>query len=196
MRIGKPILTDDFFYISACRFFKTSDHICYLSIIILIFTNRSNARFHCPVSVSKYLPAHCYIMTQEPSPDSSSQILHIFILPHTATTSYTYAANFSPTYSYFSSQHPSYMAIWYTPADNPRCIMRGATISQLLCFCWSIHFNPRPSCEERLRPKLPEPYRYYFNPRPSCEERQSKTFNAPYASIFQSTLLMRGATFI
>ena len=56
-------------------------------------------------------------------------------------------------------------------------------------------FNPRSSCEER-------PTAAYhavacpadFNPRSSCEERLRSELTRLFANIFQSTLLMRGAT--
>ena len=78
------------------------------------------------------------------------------------------------------------------------------------------HFNPRSSCEER---RLTQGYRSvqqisihapharsdrtasssswriaYFNPRSSCEERHNEVLAAPPLEVFQSTLLMRGAT--
>ena len=57
------------------------------------------------------------------------------------------------------------------------------------------HFNPRSSCEERptrtgLSKTLSD-----FNPRSSCEERRAIDCNVCNdITIFQSTLLMRGAT--
>ena len=81
------------------------------------------------------------------------------------------------------------------------------------------YFNPRSSCEERL-PDLTSPrVRPYFNPRSSCEERRPRrlllraqriiSIHAPHArsdvydwcsraglEVFQSTLLMRGATIL
>ena len=73
--------------------------------------------------------------------------------------------------------------------------MRGATVSCTTTTPFFYDFNPRSSCEER-------PYRTrqfrrsrHFNPRSSCEERRE---NLPALlsdrRIFQSTLLMRGAT--
>ena len=78
------------------------------------------------------------------------------------------------------------------------------------------HFNPRSSCEERRRQYSGRAAYFYFNPRSSCEERpggwyrgrRCANFN-PRSSceerptptlwssgvfLFQSTLLMRGAT--
>ena len=57
------------------------------------------------------------------------------------------------------------------------------------------HFNPRSSCEER--PASPPPSAAggsNFNPRSSCEERRFFFLYAAFALLFQSTLLMRGAT--
>ena len=79
-------------------------------------------------------------------------------------------------------------------------------------------FNPRSSCEERRRPAIGLVYVQNFNPRSSCEERHASrwrrvgrraiSIHAPHArsdiidfqrytdgNAFQSTLLMRGATF-
>ena len=58
------------------------------------------------------------------------------------------------------------------------------------------HFNPRSSCEERpIRMARNSTRSSYFNPRSSCEERLKPSASAPFTIIFQSTLLMRGATF-
>ena len=101
------------------------------------------------------------------------------------------------------------------PSFQSTLLMRGATAS-----CRSAHrgrhFNPRSSCEERLRwcsaaasrghfnprsscEERPASVRTscrtsYFNPRSSCEERQDKPGPKYQLIIFQSTLLMRGAT--
>ena len=79
------------------------------------------------------------------------------------------------------------------------------------------YFNPRSSCEERRDVKtysaqsytisihapharsdlwVSPSYRHgrNFNPRSSCEERPNTAFNKSENRIFQSTLLMRGAT--
>ena len=79
---------------------------------------------------------------------------------------------------------------------NPRssCEERLASLSGLP---WSFHdFNPRSSCEERLAARhiacLP---RLNFNPRSSCEDRLfDVTTDYLLGRTFQSTLLMRGAT--
>ena len=56
------------------------------------------------------------------------------------------------------------------------------------------YFNPRSSCEERLRDSEFFDSVHNFNPRSSCEERLSAIKSAADDMIFQSTLLMRGAT--
>ena len=85
-----------------------------------------------------------------------------------------------------------------------------------LCTSSKAHFNPRSSCEERLATVGIMPAFSYFNPRSSCEERQHSPIASNLASnfnprssceerpvyneqfkqdlLFQSTLLMRGAT--
>ena len=57
------------------------------------------------------------------------------------------------------------------------------------------NFNPRSSCEERQYccGNCKRAY-YNFNPRSSCEERRRITSRRRCDGIFQSTLLMRGAT--
>ena len=55
-------------------------------------------------------------------------------------------------------------------------------------------FNPRSSCEERLGASTYVCCGIDFNPRSSCEERQFCQNLLPIKHIFQSTLLMRGAT--
>ena len=57
------------------------------------------------------------------------------------------------------------------------------------------YFNPRSSCEERHKRRQNRGRRRYFNPRSSCEERRpAAAAGDGWAKIFQSTLLMRGAT--
>ena len=74
--------------------------------------------------------------------------------------------------------------------------MRGATIDFLTHNYSRYNFNPRSSCEERHRKNLSRQPSCHFNPRSSCEERLDD-FLVEYVGIraFQSTLLMRGATF-
>ena len=96
-------------------------------------------------------------------------------------------------------------------------LMRGATLPSSFCLISVIHFNPRSSCEERRR-ETSRGQRYYrisihapharsdslslqlpswtdnFNPRSSCEERLRPSYGLVCLYIFQSTLLMRGAT--
>ena len=50
--------------------------------------------------------------------------------------------------------------------------MRGATSNLRIYFLYSLNFNPRSSCEERLQPSAADVPRRYFNPRSSCEERR------------------------
>ena len=55
-------------------------------------------------------------------------------------------------------------------------------------------FNPRSSCEERPHScRLPSSLSD-FNPRSSCEERLPSASASVFRQVFQSTLLMRGAT--
>ena len=73
-------------------------------------------------------------------------------------------------------------------------LMRGATSTRALA-CWNHHFNPRSSCEERLPPLSQScEVTTYFNPRSSCEERRFGVVADDKDAVFQSTLLMRGAT--
>ena len=58
----------------------------------------------------------------------------------------------------------------------------------------SSHFNPRSSCEERLPRAADSSVTIDFNPRSSCEERPDVLLFTNHRDIFQSTLLMRGAT--
>ena len=56
------------------------------------------------------------------------------------------------------------------------------------------YFNPRSSCEERRCFSRQETTHTNFNPRSSCEERPFLVDAWDDSGIFQSTLLMRGAT--
>ena len=59
----------------------------------------------------------------------------------------------------------------------------------------SSDFNPRSSCEERQMASLSTISKTDFNPRSSCEERPELSRTLPLRPRkFQSTLLMRGAT--
>ncbi len=74
--------------------------------------------------------------------------------------------------------------------------MRGATTSRHSMFTTTSNFNPRSSCEERPPVRSSSTLSTYFNPRSSCEERHGIMQAAkPLLQEFQSTLLMRGATF-
>ena len=57
------------------------------------------------------------------------------------------------------------------------------------------HFNPRASCEARRLPWSPLLPRFYFNPRASCEARPKTTTGSTRSVSFQSTRLLRGATY-
>ena len=95
-------------------------------------------------------------------------------------------------------------------------LMRGATVRSSRWVSYG-YFNPRSSCEERLvstnhtienpiisihaphaRSDKVKPIiimgNIYFNPRSSCEERLAPVNNGAQTVLFQSTLLMRGAT--
>ena len=96
-------------------------------------------------------------------------------------------------------------------------LMRGATPPSCLHLSGLDDFNPRSSCEERRVRRRPQvgrqsisihaPHarsdilkslmhtrRLNFNPRSSCEERQGRVWTFYDDVLFQSTLLMRGAT--
>ncbi len=64
---------------------------------------------------------------------------------------------------------------------------------------WSLpyhqRFNPRPSCEGRRRSRASLGHGCGFNPRPSCEGRPVFCPVVKPLVWFQSTPLMRGATF-
>ena len=62
------------------------------------------------------------------------------------------------------------------------------------CSSSRLNFNPRSSCEERLDKAIKAAIAEDFNPRSSCEERHSMIAFWKSSSLFQSTLLMRGAT--
>ena len=56
------------------------------------------------------------------------------------------------------------------------------------------YFNPRSSCEERHYFSIYITDKPNFNPRSSCEERRCSRLSETAVPVFQSTLLMRGAT--
>ena len=73
-------------------------------------------------------------------------------------------------------------------------LMRGATW-RVACRHPIHDFNPRSSCEERPRRARVSISSRNFNPRSSCEERPDRFLSVRCsARLFQSTLLMRGAT--
>ena len=73
-------------------------------------------------------------------------------------------------------------------------LMRGATQDFQRLLHSLRNFNPRSSCEERHFPVVIVRKIDYFNPRSSCEERLFRGTECFRVWLFQSTLLMRGAT--
>ena len=81
------------------------------------------------------------------------------------------------------------------PLFQSTLLMRGATHHRQYRCMPSFYFNPRSSCEERLRRATSSALPSNFNPRSSCEERRSTRSRQSTSQLtFQSTLLMRGAT--
>ena len=73
-------------------------------------------------------------------------------------------------------------------------LMRGATeIRRFLGMSTEISIHAPHARSDRLR-RRKRPLRKHFNPRSSCEERQKQTLDGACTKVFQSTLLMRGAT--
>ena len=73
-------------------------------------------------------------------------------------------------------------------------LMRGATIPGRYHGTRYGYFNPRSSCEERRHLQIRARPQRHFNPRSSCEERLKTAERIEQQRLFQSTLLMRGAT--
>ena len=73
-------------------------------------------------------------------------------------------------------------------------LMRGATRRGGHGADARADFNPRSSCEERLDCGIHAAGPPNFNPRSSCEERRAGEAGQLSRILFQSTLLMRGAT--
>ncbi len=73
-------------------------------------------------------------------------------------------------------------------------LMRGATLPPTRSLRAPLNFNPRSSCEERQSGGRLQRISRHFNPRSSCEERHLGGLNKRIHILFQSTLLMRGAT--
>ena len=73
-------------------------------------------------------------------------------------------------------------------------LMRGATGRSPTTLSVRTHFNPRSSCEERRASWCVITQYRNFNPRSSCEERHYNEQQRYFNDLFQSTLLMRGAT--
>ena len=76
---------------------------------------------------------------------------------------------------------------------NPRSSCEERLVSSFLSLI-SFYFNPRSSCEERHKRVRFLCVKVNFNPRSSCEERLEIFQITLHKDIFQSTLLMRGAT--
>ena len=77
---------------------------------------------------------------------------------------------------------------------NPRtsCEVRPKSRPSRSC---TVYFNPRTSCEVRLLHRALRENLSYFNPRTSCEVRRAYTWSFAKKYTFQSTHLLRGATF-
>ena len=75
-------------------------------------------------------------------------------------------------------------------------LMRGATRSRVYTRGGRAYFNPRSSCEERRECLQLQIQMEDFNPRSSCEERLNMLGKRGLQTLFQSTLLMRGATLL
>ena len=73
-------------------------------------------------------------------------------------------------------------------------LIRGATRCQCGGSDVHPHFNPRSSYEERPPREDQAGRRGHFNPRSSYEERQMHSTPKVAFKLFQSTLLIRGAT--
>ena len=82
--------------------------------------------------------------------------------------------------------------LYYISIHAPHARSDAMTVSS--CSAMT-HFNPRSSCEERRSGQSNPSPTPYFNPRSSCEERQYGMPPIVPMWRFQSTLLMRGATF-
>ncbi len=73
-------------------------------------------------------------------------------------------------------------------------LIRGATRPTIYKFVHGKDFNPRSSYEERHGLRAETRARLDFNPRSSYEERPTSSTNEQKSRLFQSTLLIRGAT--
>jgi len=74
-------------------------------------------------------------------------------------------------------------------------LLRGATEEVVMVKVEYQGFNPRPSCEGRRARRSRGWRKNRFNPRPSCEGRRGVRLNAHVGRWFQSTPLLRGATY-
>ena len=74
-------------------------------------------------------------------------------------------------------------------------LMRGATISRQTHYYWlKISIHAPHARSDTCQPGRSHRHQSYFNPRSSCEERLKPPMLTTAENIFQSTLLMRGAT--
>ena len=103
------------------------------------------------------------------------------------------ASNFNPRSSCEERRAHAKVAIWKIQFQST-LLMRGATCTHPRCRSLCSYFNPRSSCEERLHCRASSSTSRNFNPRSSCEERLAQCFAIAIGAVFQSTLLMRGAT--
>ena len=106
-----------------------------------------------------------------------------------------------PSFSYFNprsscEERPNQMASRCGRDNfNPRSSCEERQAPEGHAGLSGCDFNPRSSCEERLPKNTSMPENNDFNPRSSCEERLMHLDQAPDPFTFQSTLLMRGATY-
>ena len=91
-----------------------------------------------------------------------------------------------------TSKPPNAIAFLYVFQST--LLMRGATIPGRYHGTRYGYFNPRSSCEERRHLQIRARPQRHFNPRSSCEERLKTAERIEQQRLFQSTLLMRGAT--
>ena len=72
--------------------------------------------------------------------------------------------------------------------------IRAQPLAPLLNTARVLYFNPRASCEARRSSCDEVIICQHFNPRASCEARLQRLLNEHRVGIFQSTRLLRGAT--
>ncbi len=91
-------------------------------------------------------------------------------------------------------RHPLAFICMHYDKFQSTLLMRGATVLSDHRWPRRAYFNPRSSCEERPGPTIQFISPSHFNPRSSCEERPTQEQVNLRHRVFQSTLLMRGAT--